>query len=67
MDMYRTFVSVKGIPELWVIDVETNEPFGIAYGLYEYMSQFDHEWELVSIGKLNPKSIDVVVEDIILN
>jgi hypothetical protein len=54
--MYRTFVSVKGIPELWV-----------AYGLYEYMSQFDHEWELVSIGKLNPKSIDVVVEDIILN
>lgn len=65
--MYRTFVSVKGLPELWVIDVETNQWLGIAYGVYEYMSQFDYDWEVVSVGKLNPKSIDVVVEDIILN
>ena len=65
--MYRTFVSVKGIPELWVIDVETNKEVGIAYGLYEYMSQFDYEWEVVSIGVINQKSIDVLVEDIILN
>ena len=67
MNMYRTFVSVKGIPELWVIDVETNKEVGIAYGLYEYMSQFDYEWEVVSIGVINQKSIDVLVEDIILN
>lgn len=65
--MYRTFVSVKGLPELWVIDVETDQTIGIAVGIYEYMSQFDYDWDIVSVGKLNPKSIDVVVEDIILN
>ena len=65
--MYRTFVSVKGLPELWVIDVETDQLFGIAYGIYEYMQQFDYDWDIVSVGKLNPRSVDVVVEDIILN
>lgn len=67
MDMYRTFVSVKGLPELWVIDVETNQALGIAVGIYEYMQQFDYDWDIVSVGKLNPKSVNVVVEDIILN
>ncbi len=67
MDMYRTFVSVKGLPELWVIDVETDQLIGISYGIYEYMSRFDYEWEVVSIGKLNTSNIDVLVEDIILN
>ena len=65
--MYRTFVSVKGLPELWVIDVETNQWLGIAYGVYEYMSQFDYDWEVVSVGKMNQKSVDVYVEDINLN
>jgi hypothetical protein len=67
MDMYRTFVSVKGVPELWVIDVETDHLVGIAYGVREYMSQFDYDWEIVSVGDVNPRSIDVYVEDIILN
>lgn len=65
--MYRCFVEVKKSPQLWVIDVETNQLYGIALGIYEYMSNFDVEWEIVSVGRLNLKKIDVLVEDIILN
>lgn len=65
--MYRTFVSVKGIPELWVIDVETDQLFGIAYGIKEYMSDFKVSWEIVSVNKIDTKKIDVYIEDIILN
>jgi hypothetical protein len=67
MDMYRTFVSVKGLPELWVIDVETDQLIGVAYGVHEYMSQFDKEWEIVSVSKIDPKKIDVYFEEISLN
>lgn len=65
--MYRTFVSVKGIPELWVIDVETDEVIGIAVGVYKYMENFDVDWEITSVGKLDKRTSDVLVEDIILN
>lgn len=67
MDMYRTFVSVKGSPELWVIDVETDQLYGIAYGIKEYMSNFKVDWEIISVNKIDLKKIDVYIEDINLN
>jgi hypothetical protein len=66
--MYRTFVTVKDRPELWVIDIETdNAVFGIAVGVYQYMLSFDVEWEIVSVGRLDRRTSDVLIEDIILN
>lgn len=67
MDMYRTFVAVKDDPNLWVIDVETNEYFGIAVGVYQYMLSFNVDWEIVSVGRCDRRTRDVLVEDIILN
>lgn len=66
MDMYRTFISIENSPDIWVMDVEANCLLAITFAIREYMSNFDFNYQIVSVGKTIP-NVDVIVEDIILN
>lgn len=67
MDMYRVFVSVEKDPFLWVIDIETDDAIGIAVGVYQYMEEFNRNWHIVSVAKSDERTMDVLIEDIMLN
>ena len=64
--MYRTFIKIENEPELWVMEIEGQDILSMAIAINEYMSNFDHDWKVVSMNKVNP-SLQMVYNDINLN
>lgn len=62
----RTFIRIENEPELWVMDIDGQDILSMAIAITEYMSNFKHDWKIVSINEISP-SIDIMYDDIFLN
>lgn len=68
MSSYRTFVKINDIncPDIWVMHIDADSPIGIAYAIYEYMENFEYDWDVVSVAEVSSK-VRIEYHDICLN
>lgn len=64
--LYRTFVRIDNEPELWVMEIEGQDILSMAIAITEYMSNFGHEWRIVSMNEVN-SVVKMGYDDIFLN
>lgn len=64
--LYRTFIRIENEPELWVMEIEGKEILSMAIAITEYMSNFRHDWKVVSMNEVNP-TVKMGYDDIFLN
>lgn len=64
--LYRTFIRIENEPELWVMEIEGKEILSMAIAITEYMSNFRHDWKVVSMNEVSP-TVKMGYDDIFLN
>lgn len=64
--LYRTFIRIENEPELWVMEIEGKEILSMAIAITEYMSNFGHDWKVVSMNEVSP-TVKMGYDDIFLN
>lgn len=63
---YRVFIRIKGTPELWGMEVSTNDIESIIPSVKEYMEIFDVDWKIIYMSEIH-KNMQFDYTDINLN